>query len=280
MFKRNSIRKSTSARWRGNTAIRRFTFIVSFPFSNAVGETPKRHVDRLRLERAAYKLAITEESVLEIALDVGFKNHETFSRAFKRAFGYSPKDYRRACKTAQAEWSQRKAGFRGEGCLLSDVRFVSLPAMPLLATRRHGAYADLPVPFLKSDPFWNELVEWAAHNKVPYRRLALLICYDDPTITPPALQRVDACIPIAREIAAEGRIRHLHFAGGRYGGIEYVGPLSTIEQAYWTVADGIRRSGRYVFDEGPPLQIYRQVYIGGDPDANLTEVYFPVRSAG
>jgi transcriptional regulator GlxA family with amidase domain len=96
-------------------------------FSKTVGETPKRHVDRLRLERAAYKLAITRESVLEIGLSVGFKYHETFSRAFKRAFGYTPRDYRRACKVAQAEWSQRKRGFRGEGCRLSDVRFVSCP---------------------------------------------------------------------------------------------------------------------------------------------------------
>src|SRR5687768_2493272 len=51
-------------------------------FPNTVGETPKQHVDRLRLERAAYKLAITRESILHIALSVGFKNHETFSRAF------------------------------------------------------------------------------------------------------------------------------------------------------------------------------------------------------
>ena len=51
-------------------------------FSREVGETPKQYVDRLRLERAAYKLAITGERILEVALSVGFKNHESFSRAF------------------------------------------------------------------------------------------------------------------------------------------------------------------------------------------------------
>src|SRR5687768_7189816 len=98
-------------------------------FSSAVGETPKQHVDRLRLERAAYKLAITRETVLEIALSVGFKNHETFSRAFKRAFNYTPRDYRRACRIWQRQRLERNNNFHGDGCLLSDVRFVTLPAM-------------------------------------------------------------------------------------------------------------------------------------------------------
>jgi len=249
-------------------------------FSSVVGETPKQHVDRLRLERAAYKLAITGESVLEIALSVGFKNHETFSRAFKRTFGYAPRDYRRACRAAQAERLERNRGFRGQGCLLSDVRFVSLPATTFLAIRRHGAYADCPVPFLPGDDLWNDLVDWANRNKVPYRPLAFAISYDDPTLTPPALQRLDACIPAGGQVTAEGRIRRLDFAGGRYGGIEHVGPLSTIDQAYRNLADGIRRSRKYVFDEGPPIQIYRKVHIGGDPSANLTEVYFPVRPVG
>jgi len=250
-------------------------------FSNAVGETPKQHVDRLRLERAAYKLAVTGETVLEIALSVGFRTHETFSRSFKRSFGYSPNDYRRTARAAQVERLERNRGFRGEGCYLSEVRFVSLPATTLLAIRRHGAYEDFePAPFLEGDAFWNDMVDWAKRNRVQYHPLALVIPYDDPGLTPKALQRLDACIPVGGEVAAEGRIRRLDFAGGRYGAIAHAGPLSTIDQAYRTLADGIRRSRRYVFDEGPPVQILRKVCIDGDPCINLTEVHFPVRAAG
>jgi AraC family transcriptional regulator len=247
-------------------------------FSNAVGETPKKHVDRLRLERAAYMLAITDTTVLKIALAVGFANHETFSRAFKRAFGYTPRDYRRVSKAMQAERLERNREFRGDGCLLSDVRFVTLPAMTLLAIRRHGAYSDCPVPFQPGDDLWNHLVDWAKRNKVACQRLAIAISYDDPTVTPNSLQRLDACIPIEGDVMPRGRIRRVDFAGGRYAGIEHVGPLSTLIQAYRHVADGIRRSGRFKFDEGPPVQIYRSVHIGGDPAANVLEVYFPVRT--
>ena len=58
--------------------------------------------------------------------------------------------------------------------------------------------------------------------------------------------------------------------------IEHLGPYGTIGQAYRGCADGIRRSSRYVFREGPPLQVCRRWGIDGDPDMNLSEVAFPV----
>jgi AraC family transcriptional regulator len=247
-------------------------------FSGEVGETPKQYVHRLRLERAAYKLAITGETILQIALSVGFKNHETLSRAFKRAFGCSPRDYRTACHAAQADRLERNRGFQGDGCFLSDVRFVSLPAMTLLAIRRHGAYATCPIPFQDDDSFWNGLVDWAKHNHVGYQPLPIAISYDDPTVTPASLQRLDACIPTEARLTVHESIRRLDFVGGRYGGIEHTGPLATIDQAYRNLADGIRRSQKYDFDAGPPVQFYRRIAIGGDSSANVTEVYFPVRN--
>jgi AraC family transcriptional regulator len=128
------------------------------------------------------------------------------------------------------------------------------------------------------DRFWNDVVAWAKRNHVSYRPLAIAISYDDPTVTPPSLQRLDACVPIDSNVTPRGQIRRVDFTGGRYGGIEHIGPYSTIDQAYRNLADGIRRSRRYDFDEGPPVQIYRKIHIGGDPQANVTEVYFPIRS--
>jgi DNA gyrase inhibitor GyrI len=173
---------------------------------------------------------------------------------------------------------ERNREFRGDGCFLSEVRFTSLPAMTLLAVRRHGAYATCPIPFQEDDSFWNELTRWAKHNSIAYRLLPIAISYDDPTVTPESLQRLDACIPIETDVAGQGSIRRLDFAGGKYGGIEHTGPLSTIDQAYRNLADGIRRSRKYDFDVGPPVQIYRRIAIGGDVSANVTEVYFPLRN--
>ena len=247
-------------------------------FSKSIRETPKQHVDRLRLERAAYLLAITRDTVLQIALSVGYGSHETFSRSFRRLFGRTPRDYRKTCRKAQVERLEHNRQFHGDGCQLSDVRFVDLPPMTLLAIRRHGPYETCPVPFSKDDNSWNALVDHAQRRAIPFHRLPIVISYDDPTLTPPPRQRLDACIPIEVEAAGRGRMHCLPFAGGRYGGIQHAGPFATIDQAYRGVADGIRRSPRYDFGEGPPLEIFREIHVGGDPAANLTEVYFPIRA--
>ena len=65
-------------------------------FRRLVGETPKAYTQRLRLDRAAARLATGTDRVVDIALDSGFASHEVFSRAFRRRFGRSPERYRAA----------------------------------------------------------------------------------------------------------------------------------------------------------------------------------------
>jgi len=64
-------------------------------FRDFAGESAKQYALRLRLDRCASRLLGTADSVLAIALSSGFRNHETFSRAFRRRFGITPIAYRR-----------------------------------------------------------------------------------------------------------------------------------------------------------------------------------------
>ena len=63
-------------------------------FREIIGEPVKEYIRRLRIERAAYRLKISEETILQIALDAGFKTHESFTRAFQRQFGITPNEFR------------------------------------------------------------------------------------------------------------------------------------------------------------------------------------------
>ncbi len=64
-------------------------------FARTLGETSKQYGLRIRLSRAAAALLRSKATVLEIALEHGFASHETFTRAFRKRFGSSPREYRR-----------------------------------------------------------------------------------------------------------------------------------------------------------------------------------------
>lgn len=247
-------------------------------FKREIGETPKGHVDRLRLEKAWLRVAVSDDSILNIALAVGFKSHETFSRAFKRAYGVTPTAFRRAAQTAQAERLERNRSFRGDGCTLSEVRFVTLPAMPLLAIRRVGPYATSNLaPWAEDDPYWRRLAAWAEAEGAGYAPLAIGVYYDIPGVTPDEAMRSDYCIPLDADVDPEEPLRCIRFAGGVYATAEHLGSAKTLIQGYRHVADGIRRAAdRYSFADGPPIEIFHEVRIGGDKDLHRTEVGFPV----
>ncbi len=243
-------------------------------FSGALGETPKRHVERVRLERAAYKLAITNDRVLDVGLSVGFASHETFARAFRRCFGCSPRAYRSACKAAQRERMDRNRNFRGDGCQISDAKFVMVAPAAALAIRRIGPYDDFGPA--ERNALWDEIEDWARRRGAATSPVRLGLFPDDPTLTPGHLQQADLCIPVDGPVEGGGRIRRLELAGGVYGVIEHWGPEATVGQAYRNLADAIRRS-RYVFREDPPIQVFHEPPAGSDPAARRAEVWFPVK---
>jgi AraC family transcriptional regulator len=76
-------------------------------FKAAIGKTPKAYVWRLRLERGAFRLLSHESNLLDIALECGFQNHETFSRAFRRRFGKSPGNYREWVRGQAPSWAEQ-----------------------------------------------------------------------------------------------------------------------------------------------------------------------------
>lgn len=67
-------------------------------FRQSLGETPVKLIRRLNLEKAAFSLRATDKDVLRIALESGYRSHEGFTRAFRRAFHLSPRAYRHAAR--------------------------------------------------------------------------------------------------------------------------------------------------------------------------------------
>ncbi len=59
------------------------------------GESPTRFRSRVLMERAAYRMIVTDDTLLDIATAAGFTSHEAFTRAFRRAYGLAPSTWRK-----------------------------------------------------------------------------------------------------------------------------------------------------------------------------------------
>jgi AraC-like DNA-binding protein/DNA gyrase inhibitor GyrI len=227
-------------------------------FRDSTGETPRRYIERLRVERAALLLTMTEQTVAHIARSVGIERHETFARSFKRRFGRSPNEFREYVQAKRAALQQTAVLPAHAECKVSEVRFELLPPTLLLAKRIVGEYATFSyAPFAGTDRLWNPLAHWAQRHGVPYKRIGWGLTYDVPVLTPPAAQRFDACIPIDRVVAGSRDVRTLRFAGGMYAVVDHIGPASTLAVAYSRLfRAAIISPDRYVWREGPSVAIY------------------------
>jgi AraC family transcriptional regulator len=64
-------------------------------FTLAMGVSPKRYVNRMRLDKAMAELAEGKLPLAEISLNAGFSSQAGFTRAFRRATRMTPLEYRR-----------------------------------------------------------------------------------------------------------------------------------------------------------------------------------------
>ena len=64
-------------------------------FREAMGETPLAHLRTLRLQAAMRLLGQTEQTLEQVAQAVGYQDAFSFSKAFKREVGLSPREFRR-----------------------------------------------------------------------------------------------------------------------------------------------------------------------------------------
>lgn len=64
-------------------------------FWAVTGQSYKEYLVGRRLSEAARTLAATDRTVLEVALESGYRTHESFTRAFRDRFGRPPAAYRK-----------------------------------------------------------------------------------------------------------------------------------------------------------------------------------------
>lgn len=151
-------------------------------FKSIVGSSLGQYTRGRRLSIAANMLLETDLSILDIAYNVGFSTHESFTRSFKEYFNYSPKDFR---------IKKPKVLINKKPLLTDDLlehitkgmdlepKIVELPEQLIV-----GMETKIPSPFVSRNricdyvaQFWYSLFEQEkeVENKIPYTYYALSI---------------------------------------------------------------------------------------------------------
>jgi AraC-like DNA-binding protein len=84
--------------------------VLTERFARFMGESPLAYLAMWRMQLAARRLQTSRETVLQIALDIGYESEAGFIRAFKREFGLPPAKYRKADLASQASAAAKRHG--------------------------------------------------------------------------------------------------------------------------------------------------------------------------
>jgi|TARA_A100001391_G_scaffold63912_1_gene39894 AraC family transcriptional regulator len=235
-------------------------------YSAMRGETIVATVRRLRLQRAADRLANSSADIKHIAERAGYGSTETFGRAFKDAFNMSPAAYREA--GSHAAFSNANSAADGDG----------FPVTLVTLSERRCAGIDHTGSYMEIDHAMGRLYsELAVRQAVPDAPEMIGVFFDDPDLGPEEALRSRACLPVAEGVAIDAPMVQTNLRGGLYARLSYTGPYADMRGAYrWLLGTWLPGSGHEP-DDAPIFEAYlndpRVV-----PQSQLrTDIHLPLR---
>jgi AraC family transcriptional regulator len=262
-------------------------------FTSYVGEPVKEYVRRLRLERGAYRLKISQAPVLEIALEAGFKTHETFTRAFTRRFGLTPSAYREDFLSAARDRKRRlqlerrpPQAFAADAALLPNgatearVRLERVRPVLVAFIRHVGPYDGLLEPGSSHASLWQALFDWGrAQGLVGPGSLLIGVPQDDPSVTPLEKQRFDVCVQVPGFRRPLGGIGAQTLGPGLYAVGRHYGPFESLAETYAHIYDTCVLNGRHQLRPAAPFEVYGHTRVNDDLRIHYTDVFLPIEPA-
>jgi len=202
-------------------------------YADATGETVMRHIRRLRLERAAFRLTYSGRPVTDVGLEAGYASTEAFSRAFKDHYGQSPRDFREHVRRVYQSvidllFPGRCSPETGASAELEPtIRVRRKPSRRVACARVTGPYEHA------SAEAWAKLAAWARpRGLLRPDAIQLGILHDDPSLTPPDKLRFDACLVVGPEVAPGDGVGVIRTPGGEYAITAHNGPFEELGKTY------------------------------------------------
>jgi AraC family transcriptional regulator len=247
-------------------------------FSELFGIGVYQYLKLVRLKRAGYELAFRDHHrILDVALASGYESHEAFSRAFRKAIGQPPSEFR-----DQPEWEAWHATYSPLGKMrslhmkpnhrLEDVKVALFPETRVAVLEHRGDPKRIGDTIRK-------FIEWRKENKLPPKVSATFnLLYGGPEDTPPEEFRLDLCAAATRGVAAnEFGVVEKVIPGGRCAVLRHMGSDDLIGVSIaFLYATWLPQSGEEPRDF--PLTLQRVAFFPDVAESEaVTDVFLPLR---
>jgi DNA gyrase inhibitor GyrI len=220
-------------------------------------------VARQRMERAVMYMQIEEISLTRLAEKVGYDNPQSFSKAFKKQFGTSPKTYMNELQARLKTYVKSESNYLpSEICEEDDLDLVYI--------RIIGKYGD-------SEPYeaaWQKLVAFLMNQQAFSETTRFIgISFDDPNVTRPDRCRFYACASVRKNIAPTGEFGTIRLRKGKYAVYTLKGSYSGLKDLY----NNINVNFDYVLRYGIAFEEYMNSPDNTKEEDLLTKIFIPVK---
>lgn len=235
-------------------------------YSAMRGETIVATIRRLRLQRAADRLANSDLDIGAVVARAGYSSTDTFGRAFRDAFGESPAAYRE--KGSHAAFKAANAASDASGF---PVVVESLPERRCAGIDHTGSYMEIDHAMGK---LFTELV---ARHALPAQPAMIGVFFDDPDLGPEEELRSRACLPVANSVTIDAPLVETVLRGGPYAKLSYTGPYADMRGAYrWFLGVWLPASG-YEPDDAPIFEAYLNGPREVPQNELRTDIHLPLK---
>jgi AraC family transcriptional regulator len=241
-------------------------------FSEYTGISVYKYVQLVRLKRACYRLVFNlQERIIDIALDAGFENPESFSRAFKNTFGQTPSAFR--SNPAWQHWNEQYKFPNRERNHIMEVKIVNVEPVKVAMLKHYGS----PALLMGTVEIFIDWRKTSGLSPVKSSR-SFGIAYDNPDTTEPEKFQFGICGSVDKDIPANPQgVENSVIPGGRCVVVRHLGSHDRIgESIYPLYRDWLPKSGETLRD----FPLYFQ-YLNLMPETAeidlITDIYLPLK---
>jgi len=228
---------------------------------SALNESLYTYVARQRIERAVLYMQTEEMSLTTLSSMVGYDNPQSFSKAFKKQFGISPKAYINELQSrleGYVQSSGNRSSLQAEICYFEGLELVYI--------RIFGKYGE-------AEPYeiaWNKLMLFLKDNQALTLETRFIgLSFDDPNYNQ---CRFYACASVKKKIVPTGEFGTIRLQQGKYAVYTLKGSCSGLQELYNNISVNFEHTIRH----GMAFEEYIS-YRTENSKENITKIYMPIK---